>query len=76
MALPQLTLNHKVALTFVGVVVIGILVVLVLRQFPTPEENCTKQCATAGKSGRLVTDFPPSQTAGMRSQGPKHCECI
>jgi hypothetical protein len=76
MALRQLTLNQKVILTFVGVVAIGILVAFALRQFSTPEENCTKQCAALKKSGRLVANYPASQTAGMRSQGPTHCECF
>lgn len=42
----------------------------------TPEEACKKQCSVTNHFGRMVPEFPPEQTAGMRGGGTNRCECF
>jgi len=76
MKLPRLPVPVIVASGFVGAVAIGLLAVYLLRDVPTEQESCNRQCATANRTGRLVPIYPPAQTAGMRGPGPMRCECF
>jgi hypothetical protein len=52
-------------------------VVLFYAQYTSPsaEKQCVKKCAEAQRHGRLIPQYRPEVTAGMRSRGPMICEC-
>ncbi len=75
MKLPRLPVGAIVALSFGGVVALGLLVAYLLRDVPTPAENCGRQCSSINRSARMVPIYPPAQTAGTRGPGPMRCEC-
>jgi hypothetical protein len=64
-----------VALVFAGAMVVALGVAYLLKDVPTPEEACERKCQSLNRSSRLVLEYPPAQTAGMRGRGPMRCEC-
>lgn len=75
MKLPKLPIPLIVAGGFCAVVGIVLLGAYLLRDVPTPEEACQRQCAVTHRSGQMVPIYPPAQTAGMRGRGPTECQC-
>jgi hypothetical protein len=64
-----------VLLAFSGAMLFALAVTYSLKSVPTPVEACEKKCLGINRSGRLVPEYPPAQTAGMRGRGPMRCEC-
>lgn len=64
-----------VAIGFAVFIAAGLFIGYLLSQAPSPEEACRTRCAEIKRSGRLVYEYPPEQTAGMRGKGPTNCEC-
>ena len=75
MRFTRLPTSAIAAIGFVGFLGAAFLVVYLMRQVPSPEESCTRQCSESKRSGRMVPVYPPAQTAGMRGPGPMRCEC-
>jgi hypothetical protein len=72
---PRLSPGLLVALVFAGGMAIVLSIVFLFGDGATPEEVCKKQCSAEIHFGRMVPEFPPEQTAGMRGGGTKRCEC-
>lgn len=64
-----------VLLGFVVPMLLVLLVAYLLRNVPSPEDACRKECAAVNRAGRLVYVYPSEMTAGMRSKGSTKCEC-
>jgi hypothetical protein len=66
MRMPRLTPGAIVALGFSTAIALLGLVVMLLREVPTPRERCIRDCAERNLAARMVPIYPPAQTAGMR----------
>ena len=64
-----------VAICFAVVISIIVAIVLAMRQVPSEEQLCIDKCAEYSKRGELVYLYRSEVTAGMRSKGPRECQC-
>lgn len=71
----RLSVPVLVLLGFVVPMLLVLLVAYLLRNAPSPEDACRKECSAVNRAGRLVYVYPSEMTAGMRSRGPTKCEC-
>lgn len=79
MKLPRLSPGWIVTLGFgcLFAIAFGVIYLIphFIKHFDTYEEACYKKCSALGRFSRMVPEFPPEQTAGMRAKGPTRCEC-
>jgi hypothetical protein len=76
MRFPKLPIGIIVIFGFASALLFAYLSVLLVSTLPSLEESCKKKCSLNHRIGKLVYDYSPQQTAGMRGKGPMHCECF